>query len=78
MDRLQKMDRSHGPLQIVHDFQFVALNVRDDYSMLDGRINNGKSALAEDKKPSVLEQLKAKDIVPKTPKPPKKTKEHEL
>ncbi len=36
MDRLQKLDRSHGPLQIVHDFQFVALNVRDDYSMLDG------------------------------------------
>lgn len=52
--------------------------LEDDYSMLDGRINNGKSALAEDKKPSVLEQLKAKDIVPKTPKPPKKTKEHEL
>ena len=52
--------------------------LEDDYSMLDGRINNGKSTLAEDKKPSVLEQLKAKDIVPKTPKPPKKTKEHEL
>ena len=52
--------------------------LEDDYSMLDGRINNGKSALAEDKKPSVLEQLKAKDTAPKTPKPPKKTKEHEL
>ena len=52
--------------------------LEDDYSMLDGRINNGKSALAEDKKPSVLEQLKAKDAAPKTPKPPKKTKEHEL
>ena len=35
MDRLQKMDRSHGPLQIVHDFQFVALNVHDDYTALD-------------------------------------------
>lgn len=52
--------------------------LEDDYSMLDGRINNSKSALAEDKKPSVLEQLKAKDTAPKTPKPPKKTKEHEL
>jgi len=52
--------------------------LEDDYSMLDGRINNGKSALAEDKKPSVLEQLKAKESTPKTPKPPKKTKEHEL
>ncbi len=52
--------------------------LEDDYSMLDGRINNGKSALAEDKKPSVLEQLKAKDAAPKAPKPPKKTKEHEL
>lgn len=52
--------------------------LEDDYSMLDGRINNGKSALAEDKKPSVLEQLKAKDIAPKASRPPKKTKEHEL
>lgn len=52
--------------------------LEDDYSMLDGRINNGKSALAEDKKTSVLEQLKAKDIAPKTPKRPKKAKEHEL
>lgn len=52
--------------------------LEDDYSMLDGRINNGKSALAENKKPSVLEQLKTKESVPKTPKPPKKTKEHEL
>ena len=52
--------------------------LEDDYSMLDGRINNGKSALVEDKKPSVLEQLKAKDVAPKTPKPLKKVKEHEL
>ena len=34
MNRLEKMDRCHGPLQIVHDFQFVALNVKDDYSAL--------------------------------------------
>lgn len=67
----------------LHDFgkesplKNAEMLLEDDYSMLDGRINNGKSALAEDKKPSVLEQLKAKDIVPKTPKPPKKTKENE-
>lgn len=39
---------------------------------------DGKSPPAEDKKPSVLEQLKTKESAPKTPKPPKKTKEHEL
>ena len=51
--------------------------LEDDYSMIDGRINNGKSALAEEPKPSVLEQLKAKESQPKTQKPPKKTKENE-
>ena len=51
--------------------------LEDDYSMLDGRINNGKSALAEEKKPSVLEQLKTKETAPKIPKSPKKTKENE-
>ena len=51
--------------------------LEDDYSMLDGRINNGQSALAEDKKPSVLEQLKTKETTPKIPKSPKKTKENE-
>ena len=40
-------------------------------------INNCKSALAEVKKPSVLEQLKMKDPTPKMPKSPKKTKENE-
>lgn len=40
-------------------------------------INNGKSALAEDKKPSVLEQLKTKETTPKMLKSPKKTKENE-
>ena len=51
--------------------------LEDDYSMLDGRINNGQSALAEDKKPSVLEQLKTKENKSKIPKSPKKTKENE-
>ena len=27
--------KNNGPLQIVHDFRFTALNVRDDYSFLD-------------------------------------------
>ena len=27
--------KSNGPLQIVHDFRFTALNVKDDYSFLD-------------------------------------------
>ena len=34
----------HGPLQIVHDFKFVALNVKDDYSHLDGLDREGKVA----------------------------------
>ena len=57
--------------------QNAEIQLEDDYSMLDGRINNGKSALAEDKKPSVLEQLKTKETTPKMPKSPKKTKENE-
>lgn len=32
----------HGPLQIVHDFKFAALNVKDDYSILDTLDQNGK------------------------------------
>ena len=40
-------------------------------------ITTGKSAMAEEKKPSVLEQLKTKENKPKMPKSPKKTKENE-
>ncbi|MBR4960028.1 MAG: DUF4316 domain-containing protein [Clostridia bacterium] len=47
--------------------------LEDDYSMIDGRINNGKSALAEEKKPSIMEKLKA---MPERPKPQKKPKSH--
>ena len=47
--------------------------LEDDYSMIDGRINNGKSALAEEKKPSIMERLQA---MPERPKAPKKTKSH--
>ena len=52
--------------------------LEDDYSMLDGRINNGKSALAEEKKPSIMEKLQAMPERPKTPKKPKSHKEMEL
>ncbi len=44
--------------------------LEDDYSMLDGRINNGKPALTEEKKLSILEKLKTppeQPILPKTP-----------
>ena len=41
---------SCGPLQIVHDFKFTALNVKDDYSILDtldykGKVNYIKSRI---------------------------------
>ena len=52
--------------------------LEDDYSMIDGRINNGKSALAEEKKPSIMERLQAMPERPKTPKKPKTHKEMEL
>ena len=47
--------------------------LEDDYSMIDGRINNGKSALAEEKKPSIMEKLQ---VMPERPKPQKKPKTH--
>ncbi|MBQ8400995.1 MAG: DUF4316 domain-containing protein [Clostridia bacterium] len=52
--------------------------LEDDYSMIDGRINNGKSALAEEKKPSVLERLKTPPEPPKIPKIPGKSKDMAL
>jgi len=52
--------------------------LEDDYSMIDGRINNGKSALAEEKKPSIMERLLTMPERPKTPKRPKPNKEMEL
>ena len=52
--------------------------LEDDYSMIDGRINNGKSALAEEKKPSIMERLQAMPERPKTQKKPKSHKEMEL
>ena len=35
-------DLIYAPLQIVHDFRFTALNVKDDYSILDRLDYNGK------------------------------------
>lgn len=36
------MNSIYAPLQIVHDFKFVALNVKDDYSVLDTLDYSGK------------------------------------
>ena len=36
------LPNKNGPLQIVHDFKFVALNVKDDYSLLDTLDHDGK------------------------------------
>ena len=37
-------NQGHGPLQIVHDFKFTALNVKDDYSILDSMGYTEKAA----------------------------------
>ena len=49
---MQKKDESlaYGSLQIVHDFKFTALNVKDDYSIIDsldyeGKVENIKQRL---------------------------------
>lgn len=55
--------------------------MEDDYGMIDGIINNGKSASVEagEKKPSVLEQLKSQPMQERTHKAtPKKSAEKEL
>ena len=43
-----------------------------------GHSGSGKSALAEEKKPSIMERLQAMPERPKTPKKPKTHKEMEL
>jgi len=55
--------------------------MEDDYGMIDGIINNGKSASVEagEKKPSVLEQLKSQPMQERTNKAtPRKSAEKEL
>ena len=42
MESFKKHSKKHGPLQIVHDFKFTALNVKDDYSVLDTLDYSGK------------------------------------
>ena len=42
MMRKKNIDPVYGPLQIVHDFKFTALNVKDDYSVIDSLDYNGK------------------------------------
>ena len=48
------------------------MQVEDDFGMIDGIINNGKSA---SQKPSVVEQLKNQPSTPKKDTPSKKHKE---
>lgn len=40
--KLNPFKSSFGPLQIVHDFKFVALNLNDDYSVIDTLDYDGK------------------------------------
>ena len=50
--------------------------VEDDFGMIDGTINNGKSAaLQPEKKPSVVDQLKKQPASPKKDVPARKPKE---
>ena len=52
------------------------MQMEDDFGMIDGIINNGKSATTQpEKKPSVVEQLKNQPSSPKKDTPPKKRKE---
>ena len=34
VDKYKAPDRKYAPIQILHDFQFVALNVQEDYSLV--------------------------------------------
>lgn len=55
------------------------MSMEDDYGMIDGIINNGKSAQREDtNKPSVLEQLKITPEKEVSNKPPGRSKERDL
>ncbi|MCH5278356.1 MAG: DUF4316 domain-containing protein [Christensenellaceae bacterium] len=57
------------------------MSMEDDYGMIDGIINNGKSVDQEikEKKPSVLEQLRSQPIQERTHKTaPKKSAEREI
>ena len=51
--------------------------MEDDYGMIDGVINNGKSAATEERK-SVLQQLKDTPVVETPRKPPRHSKERDL
>ena len=42
MSEKKQTRNERGPYQIVHDFKFTALNVKDDYSFLDTLDHNGK------------------------------------
>lgn len=54
----------------------VEMAMEDDYGMIDGILNNGKSAAAEER-PSVLEQLRKDRPEPEKPKKPRHPPEME-
>lgn len=61
--------------------KIAEMSMEDDYNMIDGVINNGRSPVEEqkEKKPSVLEQLKSKPEAERVGKTMvKKTKEREI
>lgn len=49
VDKYKAPDRKYAPIQILHDFQFVALNVREDYSVLQTLSEDGKVAHIEER-----------------------------
>ena len=49
-------NKSKGPLQIVHDFRFTALNVKDDYSFLDTASHEEKLSHMKNRVDSLCEK----------------------
>ena len=65
----------------VNHLKNAEMSMEDDYSMIDGIINNGKAPGKEDsieKKPSVMEKLKSSQPPSQKKSKPKKTKEKEI
>lgn len=68
--------------QAENHLRAAEMSMEDDYGMIDGIINNGKAPGVEDgrkeKRPFVLEKLKAEPAAPKPKSTPKKSKEREI
>ena len=70
------------PVRPDNHLRAAEMSMEDDYGMIDGIINNGKSAAAKerdaDKKPSVIDQLKSQTAPPRQKTTHKKSKGREL